>query len=278
MDTPQRRTLIKGLAAGLALGGAGVARAAPSLSLDPATSAGRAMIYRKLAYAAGDRIGFSWISGTRYGVVDTDPVPLWDMHVGYMFRTRDLGEGRYAVTTLSASLYTDVITGAPLAKFQNPFTGKTVDVSYYATPPATAVFGPDGPEHGPQTPGTHRVETIGPVKVEGDRVSVREDTLLRVETAAPGQRPMRVNDLSTFFGSWREVNDPAVPMPLAGQMFSDINTWPAWLGMGDRPGDYYSRCLGWKVARFEDLPKIQREAMAGRYPLIARDPAAALEG
>jgi hypothetical protein len=84
---------------------------------------------------------------------------------------------------------------------------------------------------------------------------------------------VRVNDLTTYSGDARQVADPSVACPAASQTFSDINTWPDWLEMGDQSGSYYSRAFGRKVAQYDQMPARFRELMASRYPEIARNPA-----
>lgn len=266
MIEPRRRILLGGLAAVLAGGEAGAAPAP-----------GRGLIYRKLLYAADQRIGFSWLKGTRYGVVDTDPIPLWDMHIGEIFKVRDLPGGDYEVATYQTAFYTDLETGRFLTRFANPLTGQTNTVVYRPPVATRTVLGAHGPRPAEASP--TRRERIGPVEIVGDQVSVRSDTAVRIAGAGPNPgRGTRINDLTTWFGSLREISDPKIPMPLSGHMFSDINTWPAWMEMGDRPGDYYSRCLGRKVARIEDMPQTWRDLMADRFPAIWRDPASAVTG
>ncbi len=55
--------------------------------------ADQALAFRKFAYATRPEPGFWWLQGRRYGLVDNQLTPLWDMHVGIVFRTRDLDGG-----------------------------------------------------------------------------------------------------------------------------------------------------------------------------------------
>jgi hypothetical protein len=91
-------------------------------------------------------------------------------------------------------------------------------------------------------------------------------------------QPVEVNDLTTYFGSLRDIVNPKIASAPAAQVFSDINTWPGWLEMGDQPGNYYSRAYGEKVFSYNAMPKLWRDLMAQEYPEIAKDPAAALRG
>jgi hypothetical protein len=267
--------------AGLAATGAAAAppfvSAAATGGLDLADRRGQGLIFRKLAYAADERVGFSWLRGVRYALIDTDPLPLWEMHVGSLFSVRDLADGRYEVTTISTSFYTDLQTGAYLTRFLNPSTNQTIEISYFPPRPGRTIFDGNGPVAPATPPGLTRTDRIGPAEVVGDQVWITADVQLRGAAGqTPGERPIRVNDLTTYFGGLHEVADPSVMMPLSGQVFSDINSWPRWLGMGDRPGDYYSRCLGGKVAAYDAMPETWLRLMREVHPDIARDPAAAL--
>jgi hypothetical protein len=245
--------------------------------LDPLRPTDLALIFRKLAYATDDRIGFWWLKGTRCALIDTDLIPLWDMHIGEVFRTDDLSDGRFEVASLQTSFYSDIRTGERLRTFTNPLTQETVEIGYGAPRVAHLVFDGVGRTDAPTGPLANlaREARIGPAWIEGDDVWVEGDIQLRGD-APPGVRPIRVNDLTTYFGSAKDILDPDIAMPLAGQMFSDINIWPPWLKMGDLKGDYYSRCYGRKVATFDAMPGFWRQSMLRSFPDITTDFARAL--
>jgi hypothetical protein len=253
----------------------GAAFAAPGVSFDPATSAGCAQIFRRLAFSSGTKIGFWWLTGTRFALIDATLTPLWDMHVGTIFRVRDVAEGRYDVTSASAIFYTELSSDRFLRRFANPFTGKNVDIAYYPLAPSTLRYDLEGRVPDDSLAARHLVADgkVGPAWTEGDTVWVQGDYHVR---NTPPALSLRVNDLSTYFGSLRDVADSAIEMPAAGQTFSDINSWPEWLGMGDRPGNYYSRAYGRKVADYAAMPSLWRSFMAQMHPAIATDPARAL--
>jgi hypothetical protein len=243
---------------------------------DPDTVAGRTRIYRKLVYSMDSRVGFWWLTGTRYGLVDSQLIPFWQMNIGNIFRVRDLRDGDYEVTLMSIAMYTDVNTGQFMREFVNPYTRKTLAIPYFPPKAVTEQFHADG-DAAPKTDAEGIVHTdgIGPAWIEGDRVWVRGDRLLQRD-AAPDKPPVRVNDLCTYFGSWHDVTDPHNTMPAAGLMFTDINAWPGWLDMGNQPGSYYSRAVGQKVHAIERMPALWRRLLADQHPDIAGDPAAAL--
>jgi hypothetical protein len=240
----------------------------------------QSFIFRRLAYAVAGLPGFWRLRGTRYALIDGELTPLWNMNVGGLFVVHGntkAGPGAYTVTSISTSFYTDLHAGAFLTRFQNPFTGQTVPIGYFPPQPNRSTYGRDGLidttarlPHGFTTCGP-----IGPAWIEGDAIGIEGDHLVSDGSAAPR---VRVNDLTTYVGSLREVLDPTIAVPNADITFNDINTWPPWLQMGERPGNYFSRAAGRKEARYDRMPPTWRQLIQSQYPLIARDPAAALAG
>ncbi len=60
--------------------------------------------------------------------------------------------------------------------------------------------------------------------------------------------------------------------------FNDINTWPAWLEMGDQPGNYVSRGHGRKLHSGEGMPAQWLRFMNEKYPEESRDLVGAIAG
>jgi len=271
-----RRALLSGAVAALAASAVSVHAAAGEL--DPSNPKELARIFRKLAFAADERIGFWWLRGTRGALVDTDVTPLWDMHIGSIFRARDLPDGQFEVSTIQTAFYTDLKSGERLRTFANPFTRKTIDIPRYPAKVERLTYDAHGRTDPPSgfLAGLDRDAKIGPAWVQGDDVWIKGDVVIKGAPKAPGERPIRVNDLTTYFGSVRDVLDPSVAMPLAGQTFIDINIWPPWLEMGNQKGDYFSRCYGRKAASFDAMPTLWRQWMKEDFPKVTADFDAAL--
>jgi hypothetical protein len=283
MTTPiDRRTLLQ--RAGLASASAAFSGLAPpSLAGAPSAQDTRlidhpGLVHRKLAYSLDSSLTFSWLRGLRYAMIDMVAHPLWDMHLGTMFRTRDLADG-YEVTLLSTAFYTDLKTGEYLTKFDNPFTKTTVDMFYFPPKPQTLVYGSNGRVIGEKQKiaGITPREIMGPVWIDGDTITVFADDLIySADTPAPAHK-VRVNDLSSYQGRTRDVADPKMLNPPSRMIFNDMNVWPPWLGMGDIQGNYFSRAWGCKAFAYAEMPPIWRGLMEQHYPEIARDPGAALD-
>ena len=108
------------------------------------------------------------------------------------------------------------------------------------------------------------------------RSAVRKVAVPRGEQTYLTRKTFQVEDLSTYFGSLRDVADPRKKAIPTGQVFSDLLNFPGWLDMADRNGHYFSRCFGRKVFSATEMPQDWQKLMAARHPDILRDPKAAL--
>lgn len=279
--------LLAGAAAGsLVLPGPVQAAAAvrPGERFDPANADHLALAFRKLAYSMDDRVTYWWMRGTRYGVTGSVATPFWDMYVASWFTTRDLPDGRYEVRMAGCNFYTPPGKTSLLQSFANPFTGKTVTVPYAPPGVTTTVMDRSGgrPFGGFAAPGTKTTTStdIGPAWVEGEMVHVQGDLSLRSEPLepGPGKASFTVQDWSTYIGRTADIMDPSKPNPPSSQMFNDILDFPKWLEMGDHKGTFVSRCYGRKVFDYGSMPATWRRLFEGRFPDVAKDPAAVLKG
>lgn len=275
-----------------AIGLIGAAAAAPALRTQPAHAAQleldtanpehTLMITRKLAHTMDDSTVFWWAKLRRMVVVDKIVTPMWNVWVSAILNTRDIDDrGGYETTAISMVFYTDLETGEYLRQFDNPFTGKTVDIGYFPARPSKRISTLDGPKAGPERPG-YRVTAshpLGPAMIEGNDVWVRDDDSTQMEPMTPDAGPpFRVNDWSTYHGALSDVANPDVANAPATWHFNDILSFPPWLGMSDMPGDFVSRGFGRKVGDFGGMPEELQALIKMRHPDVFGDPAGALAG
>ena len=276
-----------------ALGLIGAAAAAPfvrapsaraeMLDLDPSNPAHTLMITRKLAHTMDDSIVYWWAQLSRMVMLEKIPTPLWNVYVGALLKTRDVDErGAYETTAISMVFYTDLETGEYLRTFDNPITGQTVEINYFPARPSKRITSLDGPKaEPPARPGYEitSIHPLGPAVIQGDDVWVRVDDITRMEPVTAEAGPtFRVNDWSTYHGSVSDVANTEILNAPATWHFNDILSFPPWLGMADRPGDYVSRGFGRKVSGFSAMPDQLHDLIKERHPDIYRDPAGALGG
>jgi hypothetical protein len=286
-----RRDTLAMFGAGL-LGGEMLAAAAPA-AISAARSAARldtldvadprdvARIFRRLAWGPGEGFGIWWLKGRRYAAVPPTYVAFWDMLIGTLFTVSDLDAQTYSVRSLTTTFYTDIASGALLDTFHNPVTGREVKVSYQPPRASEQRFGLHGRlEDSPPIPGTTASRSVepGPAFIEGGDVWLRADFAARAVPTDVTRPAFQVEDLSTYFGALKDVADPAATEIPAGQVFTDLLNYPAWLEMGDRSGHFFSRCFGRKVFTTDAMPQDWRRLMAEHHPDILQDPRAALRG
>ena len=280
----KRRTALGLMGAAVAAPFAGATSArAEMLGLDPSNPAHTLLIQRKLAHTMDDSIVFWWANLSRMGMVDKISTPLWNVHVGALLTARDLDErGAYETTAISMVFYTDLESGELLSKFNNPYTGETVDINYFPAKPSKRKYSIDGPKSEPPArPGYEVIDShpLGPATIEGDDVWVRVDDVTRFEPQTPEAGPVfRVNDWSTYHGAVSDVANTDIKNAPATWHFNDILSWPPYLNMGDRPGDFVSRGFGRKVSSFSAMPRRLHDFIKARHPDVYKDPAAALRG
>jgi len=263
----------------------GTAAAAPAKNAPPPFDLSNprdiARIYRRLAWIDGDGFGIWWLKGRRYVAVPPTYIPFWDMLIGSLFTIRSLDADTYAVTSMSTTFYTDIATGALLDTFHHPVTGKDVKVVPLNPKPITQQYGIHGqmletPMNSmPGTTATRNSEP-GPAFIEGDDIWLRNDVSARLVPTDVTRQALQVEDLTTYFGTLKDVANPKLREVPAGQVFTDLLNFPAWLEMGDRNGHFFSRCFGRKVFSTGAMPADWQRLMAERHPEILRDPLAAL--
>ncbi len=279
----KRRTALGafGAAATASVFGVPTARGA-QLKLNPFEPADVLMITRKLAHTIGDDVVHWWAKLSRMVMLEKKSTPMWDVWVGAILKTNTIDDqGGYETTAISMVFYTDVKTGQYMEKFNNPITGKTVDIGYFPAKPRTTVSTLDDKKGGPQRPGyevTSR-HPLGPAMIIGDDVWVRDDDVTFMEPMTADAGPaFRVQDWNTYHGSVTDVANPEVLNAPATWHFNDILSFPPWLEMSDHPGDFMSRGFGRKTSSFDAFPKKLTGMIKMRHPEILKDPRAALDG
>ena len=234
-------------------------------------------VFRRMRHAEHEQVFFWWLQGVRSGLVDNRLLPFFKMEVGSFHRCKNLGDGRYSVTSLGLVYFTDLNTGNLLEHWANPVTQANVDFQYVAPKPSTTVFGPDGIESEPKFPaaGAERSREMSAVQIVGEDVWLTEASKLEVPSTTGGL-PFRVNDMYTLQSPLRALRNPAQKFVPCYAAFNDFNSWSARFQMGDRPGTSLSRCSGRKEAKLEALPASYLALARRVHPQLLANPDAAL--
>jgi len=252
----------------------------PPARLDPDNAAHLDFLHRKILYAVDERPVLWWKTGTKYGVIEGNITPLWNMWVFFVQRVVEHRDDSFDVASLEAVYLTDVDTGALLDTWHNVYTGETLPVPGQLMGPETQTFGGDGAPVRSALPGINieRTHSLGPATLAGDDVWLAIDSSAVVtRTQEPDARPFRVNDLETFNAKLSDVLDPDLESAPATAALHLISSWQTWLNMGARPGSQVTRLVARKTFDPADLPDGLTKLMRRLHPDILHDPAAALE-
>ena len=236
--------------------------------IDPSDPDDLYAIHRKLNYSYDDRVVYWYLRAIRYGLYDSAFTPFWDMHVGFISIAEDEGEG-FRTKTMSSIFYTDIETGKLLETFTNPYTGERLPVRQPGLGRSSRLYNKAGMvADRDDRPGMKMTQfgDVGPAWIVGDDVWCRGDTGFRGEPTTEEGKLLQINDWSTYQGSISEVFDEDVTSANATQAFNDINTWPGWLNMGDRSGNYVSRGFGRKSWSMDGMPPEWSAIMRDQYP------------
>ncbi|NKB45447.1 MAG: hypothetical protein GKS03_14340 [Alphaproteobacteria bacterium] len=280
----KRRTALGllGVAAGFpTIIGSKSARAAGLL--DPSKPEDLHTIHRKLNFSMDEKPVFWFIEATRFGLKDYEFTPFWKMHVGMVFKVKDIGERLYESSHMIKIFYSDLETGKLLETFHNPYTGQKRPVQQPGVARSkrkhglTGVISDAQPREGVGAVTSNN--EIGPAWVINDDVWCNGDLVVKAEKPNNLDMTIHVNDWSTYHGSISEVSDPDVISASATHTFNDINTFNhPWIGMQGVTANSVSRGFGRKSRSIEGMPPAWRGFMAEHNPDILADIDGAIEG
>lgn len=290
----ERRTAL-GLMGTAAIGAStsGLIGSAPAkaqmMNLDPSKPEDVHYMHRKLCFSHDDRLSYWYIRAVRYGLMDGIFTPFWNMHVGMIFKTEDISENRYRSKSVIKIFYSDLESGELIKTFDNPYTGKRVDVRQPGLMKPERIFDllgggrsatPAGElnEDGKERGATNRNNKIGPAWIIGDDVWLNADMIYRSETPNDIERLIQVNDWETFHGSMAEVANPNLTSAAATHTFNDINTFNAsWYEMEGINAQSVSRGFGRKSHSLTDMPQMWLDFMKDTHPEVLDDMDGAFE-
>lgn len=235
-----------------------------------------------LAKLRGDTSGKTvmwWMKGVRYGVVDNEITPLFNMLIGSFQRMRPLPGKGFEVNMLEMSYLTDLETGEVLDTFKNPYNGKVVEVPEQRLGPFPVLMRPTGVIL-PKLPMFGDVDLrtkVGPAFVNGNDVWIRDDSSVRVDSDHPMMGKHIYNELVTYQGKLSEINDPRVTSAAATISFTSVTSWREWFHAEDVGGHTTARANGSKISRIEDFPPEYLAAARERHADLIADPEAVLD-
>ena len=206
-----------------------------------------------------------WYNGTVYAIQgeEENPRALFTYEGMELYLITDLGDGSFELTGNTVTFFKD-FEGNWLREYENPFTGKTVEVGAAVQgggPGRGFNLSPDGGIRP-----TKLLDKIPdePVKkwwsVAAGQVWMNNDTVY-----PPGLPPPRAQGQSMFVPLADFNNSDLVRLP---SVFSSTVTmpWQEWMEMGDRPGHLLWHAAGAKLSSIDELPADYRKRAEAEYP------------
>ena len=278
-----RRRLMALGAAGLAVSTANLAMAKRSLvprhrPLDPTNPEDARLIARKLRYRTDSGLLFSWIKGPYMAEIEGDLIPMFAINLGAIQRVAQNADGSFSLTDLEISFRVDVDSGKRVDSFRNPVTGENIKLPVSVQGPNhLTVSRENGVQIADMPGGPHFDLKHRPSRpfLMGKEVFMRDRSHSTV--TFPDGSISQLNEVSTLSAPAAQVLDPRSTVAYSRVQSNDVRSWPAWLGMGNRPGMLALFGNGAKVPSFADMPADWLEMLAQFAPDIAKDPVAALD-
>lgn len=159
-------------------------------------------------------------------------------------RGREVDAG-WQLLTREAAAYLDPITRTVLDRWDNPFTGHTVDVQHVAHDPANI---------------TLRMPTVPMLRI-GEHVVLTTDVLLAYPSPLPAAEfpensaddTYRAMELFQLMCTSADLDSDAPSIP-AALSWTRISPWLPWMAMGARPGGLVYHCAAIKLSSAQELP------------------------
>ena len=270
-----RRQFVGGAAAlggGIALPMAGVGMARPQQALDLSVPQDFLTAIVKMRGGTTPTLNMGFVIGGYYGVVDDRATPLFGVLAGTFTQYHPVDDLSYRIKALEVAYFTDLDTGELLETWDNPYTGETVTVPQTRMGPSTTLITPAGlkiERASGEAVNMQLSHRFRPAITVGDQVWVTEE--IQAVAAPPGRKAFVYNEMSTYQGNRKDLEDPDQASVRSNVEFHSIISWRPWMKMGDHPGHLTGRASGQHVKSFDELPAYYQELTRKHHPDVAAD-------
>ncbi len=165
-------------------------------------------------------------------------------------------------------LYMDPVTGEVLRTWDNPWTGKTVEVLHVANDPVNnnvASVGRDG------RPASIPIVTMGQQWWLNSAVPLFYTNPLGGDYQQYVGGSYHATELFNFFGTTDDLLHRRRDTAQVAVSWQRISGWLPWMEMGDRAGMLYFHTAGIKLDKWDDLSATMKAEIDSSYPEY-RDP------
>jgi len=176
---------------------------------------------------------------------------------------RHLGNNNFRIHAHNLSFPRDLETGEFTDTVVNPVTGETISI------PPTVLTSDPGTVHNPI--GFRNVNSDGTYQVRYTMFRL-EDNLVKMDSVrgAPAEKPVTHQENSCAWCPLDEFTNSSISSLPAHFAGCYLYEYPAWLGMGDRPGHLMAMFDGKKINSVEELPNDYLDRARREYPDLLR--------
>lgn len=246
--------------------------AAAELRLDTPRDSLTAMRKIQCSVRDGEAHTYYW-NGFAYSRVPGEPdrqlFAVEGMNIRQCGPLGDASDGSFKMVTREVLVYKDAKTGQVLRTWDNPWTGKQVNVLHVANDPVNQRIG--------------AVDRAGrPFRLQLDIIgnqwwATTTVPLFYVNPLGGDYQDYvggkyHATEMFNFFGDVDELANPRKASVPARVAWVRMSGWLPWMEMGDRPGLIYFHTSGRKLDRYEDMPATLREEIRANFPLYEAPP------
>ena len=275
--TLSRRSVLASAAAGAVLVSAGgSAQAALNLE-DPSEFLTTVL---KMRGCVDGSLSLGWVMGQRYAIIDGKATPMYGLLASTFANYTRIDAETFEMRSFEVAYFTDIKTGKLLEKWENPFTGKVVDVPQTRMGPSIVPVKPSGFDlsDNPRMRTMSANHMFRPAVTLRDDIWITEEIKIAGDPPNSGPNPFRYNEMTTYNASLTDLEKPGLAtVPTKIQYQSAVGFSP-WNAMGDIDAINMGRGSGTRVARVEDFPPYYLELTEKYHADVLNDPLAILYG
>jgi len=215
-----------------------------------------------------------WWEGKTYSRIPGEPDRLLFLVEGMNIRqcgpmAGGKGDHDFRMVSREILLYKDPVTGEVLRRWENPWTGKMVEVFHVANDPVNFSYRSRGNDGNP---------IAREITVLGNQWWMNVTVPLFYPNPLGGKFQQYVGgayhatEMFNFFGDVDDLNDPQQTSAPASVGWARLSNWLPWMEMGDRVGLLYFHTAGRKLESFEDLSEVMQAEIASNFPEYIEPP------
>jgi hypothetical protein len=277
IDLIQRRSLVCGAAAALALPQASFAAAAAAAgaTANPAAIPDKLRTLLMMRGALDDRLVMHWIRGRCYGLVDGAMTPLFGVVNACFSRYRAREGGGFFGARGEVTYYTDFGSGEVVQTALNPYTNAAMPLPARGYPPSPVRIQADATIAISEAPGVEFRNVVDDPQVSGNDVSLCESSMAK--TPLPGGGVSLYNEVLTYRAKANDLARTDLKRVACDIAVTSTVSWRSWMGMGDRPGVLLTVGTGSFVSSIDELPPAWVKAASQSRPELLANPLAFLD-